>query len=644
MKDEYLITNKIGAFSSSTYHSSNTRKYHGLLVVSDSNLFRKVIVNRISEVLLFEDGREVELVKFLYKDSKIENNISKYVKSFYSYPYFHLKYGIGEDIIIEKSILLSDFENSVKVRYLVHNRGESSFKLSVAPFLTNRNFHSLGCFADDFRFQRNEYPSDFVYVRLSEDETLRILPKNFTNTQEQMVFHDFFYPVEQRRGYDCYEDLVLFDSYTLDVGAEGIQEGSIEFLYSSGGEDQGVGNFIEESSSILSIQKRHYSNIVNSKFNELSDFFEFLHLRSKDFLIERDSRTSIIAGYHWFEDWGRDTFISFRGILLVRGEFELARKMLLAWQNYVKYGLVPNRPGLDEYNSLDATLWYIISIYYYYKQTNDINLVEHLFPTIENMISKLENGTRYEISVDSRGFLITKDKNKALTWMDAVINGIPVTPRVSAAVEIQMLWYNALIIFKEFSNILGEVVDGIEEKIERLKNNFNHFYWLNENNYLADYLDGSIIDKKIRPNPVIGLSLPFSILDREREEAVLDQIRANLVTKVGLKTLNNEDNEYKGVYFGSQEDRDFAYHNGTVWPWLHGLYLKSHLRVHGYSREAKIYVKKELLTFWCALQEHGLSYIPEIYSADNLEPRGCLSQAWSYATFLEVFEDLEKDN
>ncbi|MCA9385291.1 glycogen debranching enzyme family protein [Candidatus Dojkabacteria bacterium] len=630
MQDEFLHTNSLGAYASSTFHSGNTRKYHGLLVASSPNIERSVIVSQVEEhVQIGEDHTPLSTI--CYKDTICSPDVSQCIENVIRAPYPTIEYDI-EGLTISKQIKLAKDKNTVSVIYAIDTHQEIA--LHLKPFVTNRNFHSLQRFSDEKPYGVSISQNECT-IEYSETQHLIIRVSGHTNfTDLACVYRDFEYTEELARGYDAHEDLFA------PVGINAIfGEGSHTLVVTYAYIDTGIATGDQNFNTPI-----EFTPITTDYVEDaLVQLNSLLSREAESFLVKSPTRTSIIAGYHWFEDWGRDTFISFRGLLLTQKKYDEAKEMLLTWAEYMKDGLIPNRPGLDEYNSIDATLWYIVSIYNYWIETQDETTIKTLLPTIAQSVEQLITGTRYNIMMEPTGILHAGDGNHGLTWMDAVVHGTPITPRSGAPVEIQMLWFNALNAFRVFEEKYGDqsVLYYINLILSNLKKSFRSLYWNSSTEYLVDYLTPTYKNIQIRPNPVIGLSLPFELLNPTLSKQVLSVIEKELYTPIGLKTLRSTDPQYQRTYSGSQEERDSAYHQGTVWPWLLGLYLKSYLIVHEHSKEAKIYVKEKLVAFWDELEKQELSYIPEVFSAETLKPNGCLSQAWNYATLLEVLHELE---
>ncbi|MBP9758878.1 glycogen debranching enzyme family protein [Candidatus Dojkabacteria bacterium] len=639
MKNEYLLTNNTGSYSSSDYLQGNTRKYHGLLVVSDDDVKRKVIVSTLEERLVFNGTEEEYLSTTTFNPNLVSPNGSVHLINKIIDDKITLDYLVGE-IKVLKQIQMIPKNDQILVSYKISSPFLTNFK--ITPFLTNRSFHDLSKYNNNEEFSVKSESNTEVIWKLSQSEYLKINSTKFRFFPKNLVYKNFYYQVEKDRGYDYLEDLIYSGTLVFDIYPNHETTVNLLFTYLKDFKQSYI-SYSNYKSYIPLFEKND-----PSEEDSLSKFKHYIEKGAKDFVIQTHKKVSIIAGYHWFEDWGRDTFISFRGLLLVTKQYDKAKKLLLDWSSSIKFGLIPNRPGLEEYNSLDATLWYIISIYNYYIATKDGETVFKLLPIIKSILSEFKKGTLYGIQINNEGFLISRDTSKALTWMDAVYDNIPFTSRVQAAVEIQLLWYNVLNVYKtlvvhsknEFYNqdISENYIDSL---IEKLEINFETNFWNSETNTLNDFINENEINCQIRPNPVIGLHLPFKLLSEEKAKLVLATIEDKLLTPIGLKTLNNEDSNYCPEYTGDQCQRDRSYHNGTVWPWVYGAFLISYLTTYNYSEEAKDYVKNKIQKMWEFIETNKLNYLPEIFSAESLKPDGCLSQAWNYATFMEVLDALE---
>jgi predicted glycogen debranching enzyme len=644
LEDEYLITNQLGSYISGTFHKGNTRKYHGLLIISNEYLQRKLIIGSLEEkVKIGEQTYSFNSANF-FPHTLAPDGAQFLSKTLLGKLAVCFEYRFPK-LTINKEITLAQEANAVIVRYKVV--AEEACDLTIAPFLTNRPVHKVQHFDHKDAFRAQKFLNSVKYT-LSEHEqlTLKILsfnPKNLLNVDynielDSVVYHNFEYPVELERGYEYLEDQIRTSviSFQIEPGDNFI---SLQFSYEN--TDELLPSKINNSLKLiydLDVKKVTKSTVP------LVQLRDYLYNHYYDFLVDNNFSKTIVAGYHWFDDWGRDTFISFKGLLLCTGETHFANKILLYWASHIKNGLIPNSLTDKTFNSIDSSLWFIIAIYYYFEATKDLATLKLLFPKIKVIVSKLLEGTTYSIHTDNHGYLIWDDKQYSLTWMDAHINNSSGTERIGAAVEIQMLWYNALKCFESLNSQLKEdlFTKEMTQAYKKLSTNFNKDFWNPKAKYLFDYISNEEKNADIRPNAIIGLGLPYKILPKGKAQQVLDTAKEKLVTDLGLLTLSHDNPKFKGDYSGDQLKRDQAYHNGAIWPFLLGLYLKAQLNYSRNDAAVRDEVKQTLTTFWTKIKEKKLSYLPEIFSADDLHPDGALSQAWNYGVFLEVITELIK--
>ena len=380
-------------------------------------------------------------------------------------------------------------------------------------------------------------------------------------------------------------------------------------------------------------------------------FSQKLVKASDSFIVKRSSTgsCSIIAGYHWFADWGRDAMISLPGLTLVTGRFDDARDILKTFAKNCSKGLIPNRfadnpTDLPSYNSVDASLWFIHALGRYYNYTQDAEFIVDMWHVVENIMEKYQQGTSFGIGMDEEGLLKHEGQ---LTWMDAKIGDYEVTPRSGKACEINALWYNALCTAAHLAETIDRNPLTYHELSHSVKESFNKYFW---NPYLECLYDCIPVkdnninenDKSVRPNQVFALSLPFTMLNRKKEKLILKKITEELLTPYGLRSLSQNDIRYSGRYEGDQVSRDRAYHNGTVWPWLMGPFVTAHTKVHKKSEPSIEYCRQLLLNFEPHLAEACIGTISEVFDGDfPHKPGGCISQAWSVAEILRAWvEDL----
>ncbi len=359
------------------------------------------------------------------------------------------------------------------------------------------------------------------------------------------------------------------------------------------------------------------------------------------------AKQTILAGFPFFEDWGRDTMIAINGCCLATRQYETAKSILQTFRTYCKKGLMPNLfpEGEEEpgYNTVDAALLFILAVYEYYRRTKDSVFVVSMYDTMAEIIDWYSKGTDYGIKMDADGLIMAGRDYDQVTWMDVRVGDILPTPRHGKPVEINAYWYNALCIMEEFGRFCPEKAKDYSVLAAKVKESFGQF-WNEEKGCLKDVLSGTKADDQIRCNQIWAVSLPFSVLSPEREKQVVDVVFQKLYTPYGLRTLDPEDDEFKPRYGGEQLERDLAYHQGTVWVFPLGGYYLAYLKVQGYSEEAKKQVKRQLEGLEAALREGCVGQLPEIYDGENpVSSRGCFAQAWSVGEILRVYDVLREE-
>src|SRR3989304_326780 len=377
----------------------------------------------------------------------------------------------------------------------------------------------------------------------------------------------------------------------------------------------------------------------------ISDLLSWILLATDAFIVKgAGDKKSVIAGYFWFEAWGRDTFVSLPGLTLVTGRFEDARRILLDFMGHCRQGLIPSyvqdKSGGPCYNSVDATLWYVNAVLQYLKYTGDFEFVQkQLWENLKAIVDWHEQGTAYGIRLDGDGLLAHGPR---LTWMDAEVDGTAVTPRAGKAVEVQALWYNALRTMQLLANRFEEksLAEKYAEVAAKARTSFNLKFWNDEKNCLFDVMEESGADTSLRPNQIIAAALDFTMLDNNKNERVVDAVQRELLTSCGLRTLTRNDPRYKGTYVGDRRSRDQAYHNGSVWAWLLGPFTTAFLKAKGHGDYRLDYALKKLIVplFTQQIFQAGLGTLSEIFDGDSpYTPRGCIAQAWSVAEPLRAY-------
>ncbi|MBX3277842.1 MAG: amylo-alpha-1,6-glucosidase [Acidobacteria bacterium] len=639
---EWLETNGLGGFSSSTIIGLNTRRYHGLLIAAvNPPVGRMSLLSKLEETLVI-DGERFELSANQYPGA-VHPNGYEYLRRFRLDPFPVFTYSVN-GVEIEKSLFLVHGENTLVVQYKRRKKSGSisSCLLELRPLASFRDYHSLT--HENEAFNRS--------VQL-EQGRLRLQP--YTGLPELHISHDadsveitgdwyrsFQYTIERDRGLDFQEDLLNPCVLTFDL-THRTSAGVV------------VSTEAREFSAISDYRKKEVARRKSiaqiDKQESGENLLGHLKLAADQFIVARGGFKTVIAGYHWFCDWGRDTMIALPGLTLSTGRSDDARKLLLAFAEHVDQGMLPNRfPDAGEqpeYNTVDATLWYFEAIRALLASTGDHDFVcNNLYHVLVDIIDWHKRGARYGIRVDGDGLLAAGEHGVQLTWMDAKVGDWVVTPRRGKPVEIQALWYNALRVTEQIALRAGDpaFASHCGELAARASDSFQRTFWNEDEQCLYDVIEGDLKDASIRPNQIIAVSLEHSMLSPERARAVVQKVEDELLTPFGLRTLAQRDPRYRGRYDGGIESRDGAYHQGTVWPWLIGPFITAYLKVHGNSRKARSSARQMLLHFGEHLRDAGLGQISEIFDGDPpYHPRGCVAQAWSVAEVLRVLSELNSD-
>lgn len=602
---EWIVTNGLGSYSSLTFKNTNTRKYHGLLVASlNPPTKRWVFASNVYDKIQIDDKT--------YDFKNFKPNFS-----FDLFP--NLRYEI-DGVKIKKTIFMPYEKNTVIVRYKIDTK--KPVTLIHSPILNSRHIY-------DVNSQR--YMS---FLQDMSDDTLFITPDNIDKTikiklkdcffKKTNFWETLYYEKDHERNDSWIDNNIHIGDFYKTINKSG------QYFLVLTVEDE-----IEtHPMKIFFNEKKRKKKLIDQA--GLSKKFEKLVLSSDNFIVKKEEGKSIIAGYHWFGDWGRDTLIALPGLCLVTKRFDEAKQILRSFGKFCKNGLIPNafmeRDSVAVYNTVDASLWYIDRVYQYYKYTSDKQFIEEIWSVLESIIQGYKNGTDFGIGM-ADDFLINHDPG--LTWMDVKMGDYYPTPRNHKAVEIQALWYNALMIMSTFSKTLGKN-DEYADLAESVKNSFNSQY-----NAQYDVIDTK--DLSFRPNQIFLVSLDFSMVENALAKKIVDDVEEKLVTVFGLRTLSPEDSRYKGSLFGNY-NKDEAYHNGTVWPWLMGPFVKAFVKVNNNQQSKRDYAFKHFIK--PMLDVFGNSWdgsIYEIFDGDPVfSPRGCISQAWSVAEVLRTWaEDVE---
>ncbi len=640
---EWLVTNGIGGYASGAIAGSQTRRYHGLLVAAlQPPVGRTQLVSAIDEIVHY-DGADFSLATHRWAGGVVDP------KGFLLLEDFHLEGSTPvwtyapADAILEKRIWMHQGENTTYIQYTLV-RGSGALEMELKALVNYRDFHSL-THAGDWRM--NIAPIDRgVKVQAYDGATPIYLKSSAAGCEPRHEWYlDCYFAAETERGLSDREDRLFAALFRtrLEAGSSVTFVLTTEATASLDGE---TARAERANHDVKLFQEWQEKNEVLA--GEAPSWIWQLILAADQFIVKRSlpeepEGRSIIAGYHWFGDWGRDTMIALPGLTLATGRAGVARQILLAFSQYVDGGMLPNNfpdaGGKPEYNTVDAALWFFEAVRQYFAATQDAATLQKLFPVLAGMIDAHIAGTRYNIRVDAAdGLLYAGGPGVQLTWMDAKVGDWVVTPRTGKPVEINALWINALGTMAGFARHLGKPGDAYEKLAAKAKNSFQKF-WNADRNCCFDVIDSPGVgnDAALRPNQIFAVSLPVSPLTPEQQKAVVDVCARHLLTSHGLRSLAPGETGYSGHYGGSPRDRDAAYHQGTVWGWLLGSFALAHYRVF-HDRVAAL---RFLEPLGHQIYASGLGTLSEIFDGDApFTPRGCIAQAWTVAEVLRAWKEL----
>lgn len=634
---EWLETNGIGGFSSSTIAGVNTRRYHGLLTAATKPpVGRLVLLSKLEETLLI-DGRRYELSANQYP-GVIHPQGFNYQTGFRLDPFPGFSYEI-EGVRLDKTVFMVHGENTTVVQYELIAAGNHDIKLEVRPLIAFRDYHSTThensalnphIETDDGQITFKPY-GDLPALHLAHDPA-GIDPNGFW-------YRNFQYAVEQERGLDFAEDLFSPCVLTFDLKATKKVN-----IIASTERHQAIN---ADSYRQAEIERRL---TVNKDADPANGFVSVLTTAADQFIVSRERGETVIAGYHWFADWGRDTMIALTGLTIANRRWDVAKHVLAEFSKHVDQGMLPNRfpdaGEAPEYNTVDATLWFFEAVRSFVQYTGEYEFVRtSLYPVLKDIVDWHVRGTRYRTHVDEDGLLYSGEPGVQLTWMDAKVGDRVVTPRHGKPVEIQALWYNVLRVMEDLAARFNEPNAKQEygAMANKTRASFNALFWNEQAGCLYDVIDGEFRDASIRPNQVIAISLTNTMVPQERATSVLEVVERELLTPRGLRTLSPSDPNYIGRYEGGPGSRDGAYHQGTVWPWLMGPYITAYVKTFG-RKAGRRFAAMWLQHFEPHLYEACLGQVSEIFDGDAPHaPRGCVAQAWSVAELLRaIVEDIEQ--
>jgi predicted glycogen debranching enzyme len=638
---EWLLTNERGSYASSTVLGCNTSSYHGLLIGSlDPPVSRIMALSNCLETLTC--GQKVfELSAFEFANGSAPTG-SHCLRRFHRDTGAHFLYDL-EAIQVERAVYLVRKADAVVVEYVF--RGiDTPVDFAVRPFVGLRDFHcqqrSCACFVcEPVRsgvLVHHEQPGSGELVMNSPNMRFEADPQWWFN---------FTYRVNRQRGQHATEDL-----WTPGLFKRRLEcDGRIVFWARLDRQSPRDGTMEIDVDAVKQDLAR-YQEAVVSKAEAEDETDAILALAADQFIVRRCHKgvegSTIVAGYPWFADWGRDAFIALPGLLLATGRCEEAKSVLSTFASVVDAGMVPNRfddrCGPAHFNSVDASLWFINAAFQYLRVTADTKtFLDRMLPAIAWIIDSYQNGTRFSIHSDTDGLITAGDSDTQLTWMDARYEGVSFTPRWGKAVEVNALWHNALCHLREFW--VGR--DATQARrygamAQKAAKSFSRLFWNDQSQYLNDTVmpDGRV-DASLRPNQIFAVSLPFGPpLNRARQRAVVDAVERELLTPYGLRTLEVGDPSYRGRYEGPQTLRDAAYHQGTVWPYLMGPFVEAYLKVRDFSPQACARAREMMVPLLGHLLGDGcLGSISEIFDGDEPQmPRGCCAQAWSVGELIRI--------
>ncbi len=623
---EVLRTNRAGSYTSSTIVDCNTRKYHGLLVCPVDKLDgeRYVLLSSL-DIIVLNSEKSFNIGIRKYGGDYFSPKGHKYIEDFTSDT--SRIYRVG-GVILKQERLLVHYEEQFLLRLTVVE-APGPMKIQIRPFLAFRNVHHLthANLAADTKVEKVENG-----IRSKMYEGFPYLNLQFSTKVEFVPVPDWYlgveYIEEQKRGYDYKEDLFVPGFFELRA------KPGDTIVFSASTKEEKTNGLKQKFTKTMSVK------IPRDSFRNC------LRNAAQQFVEKRGGQTLIIAGYPWFGAWGRDTFIALPGIALARHKLGLYKAVLNTQVEKMKDGLFPNMGDNfhPAFNSVDAPLWFFWTLQQYLLQGGN-DCWERYGEAAKSVLQAFKNGTMFNIHMRDNGLIYADAPGKALTWMDAVVNGVPVTPRRGFAVEINALWYNAVSFSLEMAAARKDkkFIKEYEKLPEMIRNSFLGLFWDEAAGFLADYVnDNEGKDFCVRPNMLIAVSLPHSMLEKDQMKRILDIADKELLTVRGLRTLSPRNRMYKGVCVGNQEERDNAYHQGSVWPWLYGPFCEGWLKVYGKQGVQK--VKNLIYGLEEVMSEHGITTISEIYDGDPPHsPRGAISQAWSVGEVLRIIDILENN-
>ena len=624
----WLLANGLGGYASTSAAFSVTRNDQGLLIAAKTPNQRFNLVHRLSEKLS-SGGKSIFLSSQTFGDGTPPEDGWRRLSSFVweDGPCWLYQ---ADSVQVTRRCAMEHGKNASAVVYTVENRSEAPCTLRVTPVFqfSQKGDPPQAPFA--LHYTGGTIQGAGLTLHVKSSEPLLPLPQ----TWENLSYEDDRKDGRRETGLGL---ICAAVELTVPQG----ESRRLELVFST--EPSGKGG----AEILLDAEARQHSLLAQSGFKDPAA--RELARSADAFIANRPSSggKTILAGYPFFGDWGRDTMIALPGCVLATKQYETAKSILRTFLAYEQDGLVPNLfpEGQEEprYNTVDAALLLINCVWLYYQKTDDRDFVREAWPVMVRIVHAYRTGTHHAIGMDTDSLIFAGKGMDQVTWMDVCVDGILPTPRHGKPVEINAYWYNALRILQELALTLGEDGTAYGRLAEQVKTSFTDLFWMEEKGYLKDVVSGTGADEQLRCNQIWAVTMPFTMLPPAQEQRVVESVRRHLYTPFGLRTLSPEDPEFHPFYGGSQRERDMAYHQGTVWPYPLGAYYLAWLKTHGSTAEAAAQVREQLGNMEVMLREGCVGQLPEIYDGGNPGPsKGCFAQAWSVGELLRVYEALEQ--
>jgi predicted glycogen debranching enzyme len=644
---EWLVTNGLGGFASGSVAGTATRRYHGLLIAAlQPPIGRTLLVSGVDESVSYLSTR-YSLATNRWTSGFVSPSGYLHIENFFlegTKPVWQFALA---DALLEKRVWMQQGQNTTYVQYSLV-RASAPVELDARVLVAYRDFHAT-MHASALQMRTEAVDKGLRITAFDGAAPFYLKSEKASIQPHQDWYHDYFLPAEHERGLDDHEDHLHAAEFhaQLKLGETVTFVFTTEADASMDGDEARATQSNHERRLFQAWQAKHAETSATPAEDEPGWLWQLV-LAADQFVVKRavandPEGRSVIAGYPWFNDWGRDTMIALPGLTLAQGRPDVARKILQSFAQYVDAGMLPNNfpdsGSAPEYNSVDAALWYFEATRHYFHSTRDLGLLSQLYPVLERIVDVHVRGTRHNIKVDpGDALLFAGSPDVQLTWMDVKIGDWVVTPRMGKAVEINALWINALHSMMGFARALVKPAEGYAKLAEKAIRNFQKF-WNPERTCCYDVIDvpGAGNDPSLRPNQILAVSLPFSPLAERQQKSVVDVVAQHLLTSHGLRTLAESEPGYKGKYAGGPRERDSAYHQGTVWAWLLGPFALAHFRVYRNRAAAQSFLEPLGRTVHSA----GLGSISEIFGGDApFPPAGCIAQAWSVAEVFRAWEFL----